>query len=103
MTKEHKTLTEFFTFIIDKHDKLQLDDAENIIQDYYKYRAEQAEKLKEEKRLIKLEREAKKKEKQQLQANRYNQKIVEAELPKMKRNKIKSMKEMQALIDRIRN
>ncbi len=142
MNKEHKTLTAFFTFLANKQDHLQLqaEDAENAIQDFFKFRTKQAEIAKEEKRLNglkRLELIKKKKEEQQLnikiaqkkkrlkgvkkieqinnkeleelqkqQAHtaREQMKLLNKNTIKIKRQASpKSMKEMQALIDRIRN
>lgn len=117
MSKEHKTLTEFFTFFINKKNHLELkqQDAEEVIQDYYKHRAELTKKAEEEKRrknLKKLELIVQKREEQRLrtlkpkaqkttEARTISEKITEAKT--ITKPIKKSIKEMQILIDRIRN
>ena len=49
MSKEHSTLTEFFNFLAAKPNHLQ-QDAEEVIQHYYNFRAERIAKEKEEKK-----------------------------------------------------
>ncbi|MDE5416804.1 hypothetical protein L3049_02205 [Labilibaculum sp. DW002] len=108
MSKEHKILTEFFTFLATKQDHLQLQaqDAEKNIQDYFNHRIELAEIAKEEKRqkqLKKLELIVKKREEQQKRAKIPMQQTKQVKIASDKRPKAKTIREMQALIDRIRN
>ncbi|WP_321316448.1 hypothetical protein [Labilibaculum sp.] len=111
MSKEHSTLTEFFNFLAAKPNHLQ-QDAEEVIQDYYNFRAERIAKEKEEKRikqLKKLELIVQKREAQQ--AKNLKPKMQRISLPKKpteqktinKKSKINTMSEMRKLIDRIRN
>lgn len=134
MSKEHKILTEFFTFLVNNqdHSQLQQQNAEGIIQDYYNFKNEQAEELKEEKRLeglkklalivqkreerekqtkikglIRAQAKAKAQEQAQEQAQAkvkaQEQQVVPNKKPNIMRLKVKKIREMQALIDRIRN
>ncbi|BAX82046.1 hypothetical protein [Labilibaculum antarcticum] len=124
MSKEHKTLTEFFSFLVNKQENFQLrqEDAEDIIQDYYNLKNEQIEELKEEKRvkglkklaLIVQKREEREnqarikaqfKAQQQVKVQVQVKQVIPNTSPNtnMMRPKVKAIKEMQALIDRIRN
>lgn len=106
MSKEHKTLTEFFAFLANKQEDLEGLNAENTIQEYYDHRLKEVEKAKEEKKLKqlkKLELIAKKREEQKKRAKTPKEKLELSMQSKRKQPKIKTMKEMQALIDRIRN
>ncbi|MDQ1770494.1 hypothetical protein GQR60_02940 [Labilibaculum sp. A4] len=114
MSKEHNTLTEFFNFLKTKENYLQ-QDSEEVIQDYYNFRAERIAKEKEEKRIKQLKRLeliVQKREEQQARARIY--KPVKAQRMKSPGNTIgkkitndgttaKTMADIRKLIDRIRD
>lgn len=124
MKRENKILIEFFRFLARKQNHLQLEDAENTIQEFYTHRNNEAEKIKEEKRiqsLKKLELIVQKRKEQQIKRieiqrrkeeqrnarirkNEAKQRqIIQKKKPFIKHKQIKTLKEMQELIDRIRN
>ncbi len=108
MSKEHKTLTDFYQFLVNTQNHLQVEhqNTENIIQDYYTHRIKQDEIAKEEnrlKQLKKLELLVKKRDEQQKRAKTLGNQIKPKQIARKKRPEAKKIKEMQALIDRIRN
>ncbi|PKQ63812.1 hypothetical protein BZG02_07245 [Labilibaculum filiforme] len=106
MSKEHNTLTDFFNFLASQTAPME-QDSEKAIQAFNKHRDKLAELAKEEKRLKqlkKLELIVQKREEQKLRALKPKHQYVPTTKKVMSRKpKINTMKEMQDLIDRIRN
>lgn len=105
MSKEYKILSQFFTFLVDNQEHLQLqeENSEDIIQKFCKIRNEEAEKLKEEKRLNRLKKLELLEQRRSTQAHMLKQQIIPKEKQNSTRPTLKEMKKMRDLIDRIRN
>ncbi|MDM8158600.1 hypothetical protein QUH73_02100 [Labilibaculum sp. K2S] len=116
MSREHNTLTDFFNFLVTKQNCLQ-QDSEEVIQDYYNFRAERIAKEKEEKRIKQLKRLeliVQKREEQQARARMprpvkvKKQRMTSPAKSKAKKiindgTVIKTMADIRRLIDRIRD